>query len=220
MDNGIQFSATFFITEGLNFLTNKEHFLTWEEIQKLHEAGFEIGNHSRFHKNVNHQSKEELLEDLEHINNCFRVYGVSNPESFCYSGYNYGRTAIEVLKELGFLFARRGVEPEFSYDNEGGRGPVYDPAIHNPLLIPTTGVSGPNWAFDDFVWSIEQARNGKIVVLTFHGIPDLEHPWVHTEPEFFDRCLDYLNKKGYTLIALRDLKKYVDPIEGCKIPFN
>ena len=41
------FKATFFITEGLNFLENKEHYMIWEEVQKLHEEGFEIGNHHR-----------------------------------------------------------------------------------------------------------------------------------------------------------------------------
>jgi peptidoglycan/xylan/chitin deacetylase (PgdA/CDA1 family) len=38
------FGATFFITEGFEFLTDKEHHLTWEQIKALHAAGFEIGN--------------------------------------------------------------------------------------------------------------------------------------------------------------------------------
>ena len=50
------FGGTFFITEGLNFLNNKAHYVTWEEVKALHEAGFEIGNHTRHHKNVNTQS--------------------------------------------------------------------------------------------------------------------------------------------------------------------
>ena len=59
------FGGTFFITEGLNFLKNKAHYVTWKEVQTLHEAGFEIGNHTRHHKNVNTQSSEELLADLQ-----------------------------------------------------------------------------------------------------------------------------------------------------------
>ena len=215
-----RFSATFFITEGLNFLTKKEHYVTWKEVRGLYEAGFEIGNHTRCHRNVNDQSREELLADIEHIILRCKAYGIPAPETFCYPGYSHGPEAVQVVEEQGFLFARRGGAPEFSYDREGGRGPVYDPVVHHPLLIPTTGASGPNWAFEDFVWAVEQARDGKIAVLTFHGAPALEHPWVHTEPDRFASCMNYLHEKGYTVVALRDLKRYVDPFEGRTIPLS
>ena len=58
------FGATFYITEGLNFLTNKQHYLTWEEVHQLHQSGFEIGNHTRHHTHVNSQTQEEFLADL------------------------------------------------------------------------------------------------------------------------------------------------------------
>ena len=41
------FGATFFITEGFTFRTNKEDYLTWQQIAELHRDGFEIGNHTR-----------------------------------------------------------------------------------------------------------------------------------------------------------------------------
>ena len=83
---------------------------------------------------------------------------------------------MKVLTEKGFLFARRGIAPEFTYDSEGGRGPAYNPAKNHPLLIPTTGASGPHWGFDDLAWTIEGARDGQIAVLTFHGVPALGAP--------------------------------------------
>ena len=43
------FGATFFITEGFDFKTDKQRYLTWEEIAELHRDGFEIGNHTRDH---------------------------------------------------------------------------------------------------------------------------------------------------------------------------
>ena len=78
------FGATFFITEGLNFLNNKAHYVTWEEIRQLHEEGFEIGNHTRHHKHANTQSKEELLADLIHIDERCEEYGIPVPETFGY----------------------------------------------------------------------------------------------------------------------------------------
>ena len=50
-----------------------------------------------------------------------------------------------------------------------------------------------------------------IAILTFHGVPDIEHPWVHTEPAQFEAYMAYLAENGYRVIALRDLVDYVDP---------
>lgn len=44
-----KFGATFFITEGFGFRTDKNTYMTWEEIAQLHRDGFEIGNHTRDH---------------------------------------------------------------------------------------------------------------------------------------------------------------------------
>ena len=70
------FGATFFITEGLNFLTHKQHYLTWPEVRQLHDLGFEIGNHTQHHKNVTQQSAEELLADIVHIDHRCLDYGL------------------------------------------------------------------------------------------------------------------------------------------------
>ena len=207
------FGATFFITEGLGFLNNKAHYVTWKEVHALHEEGFEIGNHTRHHKNVNTQSKEALMGDLVHIDKRCEAYGISIPETFGYPGDSRGPEAVEVLTEKGYRFARRGIGPEFSYNLEGGRGPAYDPDVHHPLVIPSTGVPGPNWGFEDLVWAVEQAKDGKIAVLTFHGVPALEHPWVDVSPEQFKTYMDYLRDTRCTVVALRDLAKYVDPSE-------
>ena len=208
------FGATFFITEGLNFLNSKAHYVTWEEILQLHEEGFEIGNHTRHHKNVNTQLKKELIADLIHIDKRCEEYGIPIPETFGYPGDSHGRESVEVLMEKGCRFARRGIGPEFPYDLEGGRGPAYAPDVHHPLLIPSTGVAGPNWGFEDLVWAVEQAKDGKIAVLTFHGVPALEHPWVDVSPELFKTYMDYLRDSGCTVVALRDLTKYVATSES------
>jgi peptidoglycan/xylan/chitin deacetylase (PgdA/CDA1 family) len=203
------FGATFYITEGLGFLNNKEAYMTWAEVRGLHDACFEIGNHTRHHRNVTQQSDQELKSDLQHIDTRCEEYSISRPTTFCYPGYSHGEAAVKVVAAHGFHFARRGVAPEFTYNSEGSRGPAYNPTFHQPLLVPTTGASGPNWNFDDFAWALEQAKDGNIPVLTFHGVPDLEHPWVHTELDDFEKYMSYLAENDYTVIALRDLTDYV-----------
>ena len=205
------FGATFFITEGLNFLTHKQHYLTWPEVRQLHDLGFEIGNHTQRHKNVTQQSAEELLADIVHIDQRCLDYGLPQPITFCYPGYQHNVDAVEVLNWHEFRFARRGVAPEFTYDSRGGRGPAYDPEAHHPLLIPTTGAAGPHWQWDDFLWALDQAGKGEICVLTFHGVPALEHPWVNTEPAQFEQYMQHLKDNQFQVVALRDLAVMIPP---------
>jgi peptidoglycan/xylan/chitin deacetylase (PgdA/CDA1 family) len=204
------FGATFYISEGLNFLKDKTRYLTWEEVRDLHDQGFEIGNHTQHHTGVANQTSEELRRDIDHIDRQCEKSGIPLPVTFCYPGYSNTPEAVEVLRNRGFQFARRGTAPEYPYNREGGRGPAYDPSVHDPLLIPTTGASGPNWDFDDFLWALDLAVDGKAAVLTFHGVPDLDHSWVHTEPDFFERCVQHLVDHQHTVIALRDLANYVE----------
>lgn len=206
--HALGFGATFYISEGLNFLNDKSRYLTWEEVAELGAMGFEIGNHTRAHKSVAKQSPQELRGDIDHIDRRCEEHGITPPETFCYPGYTNTPEAVEVLRERRFAYARRGTAPEYEYDNEGGRGPAYDPQLHDPLLVPTTGASGPHWSKDDFKWSLDQARDGKAAVLTFHGVPDLDHPWVHTEPDLFESYVRHIADNGHPVIALRDLKHY------------
>src|SRR5262245_61400576 len=56
------FGATFFITEGFTFRTNKDDYLTWEQIAELHRDGFEIGNHTRDHMGLTKANLPRLKE--------------------------------------------------------------------------------------------------------------------------------------------------------------
>ena len=52
------FGATFYISGGLRFLEDKTRYMTWEEIAELDRLNFEIGNHTRAHRNVTQQTAE------------------------------------------------------------------------------------------------------------------------------------------------------------------
>src|ERR1051326_222462 len=188
------FSATFFISEGFSFRTNKKDYMTWEQIAELHRDGFEIGNHTRDHMGVNARNLDQLPAQLEAINAQCLEHGIPRPTSFAYPGNAIQPDAIPILQRLGIRFARRGGAPEYPY--EGGRGFAFEPAADHPLLIPSAGDARPDWTLADFKRAVRQARLGKVAVLQFHGVPDNEHPWVHTPPANFVQYLDYLRRNG------------------------
>ena len=205
------FGATFYVTEGLGFLKNPQNYLSWEQIRQLHEMGYEIGNHTQHHRNVSHLKSEELAASLAHIDMRCAENKITKPVTFCYPGFHNNHASVKVLEKHGFLFARRGVGPEYKDPGKGARGPAYDPKVDDPLLVPTTGYAGPDWKMKDLKWAIDQAKDGKITVLCFHGIPAIEHPWVSTDLEDFEKYMQYLKDEGCTVIAMRDLAKYVNP---------
>ncbi len=204
-----RFGATFFITEGFDFKTNKQDYMTWEQIAQLHRDGFEIGNHTRGHMGVTEETLPKIPEQIEAINRQCKADGIPRTTTFAYPGNQFHPDGFDVLKKAGIVFARRGGAPEYPYDQ--GRGFAYEPGRDHPLLIPSAGDARPNWTMADFLRAIRQAKDGRIAILQFHGVPDVQHPWVHTPEAQFRAFMKVLSLEGYQVIALRDLKRYVDP---------
>jgi peptidoglycan/xylan/chitin deacetylase (PgdA/CDA1 family) len=202
------FRATFFVTEGFDFPTNRRDYMSWEEIAQLHKDGFEIGNHTRDHLGVSDQTVRDLAAQVRGINDRCKEHGIPIPVSFAYPGNSLSKAALPILKDLGIRFARRGGSPESPYKE--GRGFAYEPGLDHPLLIPSAGDARPAWRLDDFKNAVNQAKHGKIAVLQFHGVPDTAHDWVTSSKEQFEGYLKYLADNRFRVIALRDLAKYVD----------
>ena len=214
------FGATFYVTEGLGFLGNKRHYVTWKEIKELNDMGFEIGNHTKTHPNVTRISREYFSKELEHIEGRCAQYKITKPITFAYPGFSHDLKSVQVLQEKGYHFSRRGVGPEFKDSGSGSRGPVYDPLEDHPLLIPTTGYAGPKWGVEDLKWAISKARNGKIAVICFHGVPALDHPWVNCDQDKFKEYMKLMKEEGCVVISMRDLSKYVDHKKGPSDPYG
>lgn len=203
------FGATFFVTEGWDFATNKADYMSWDEIAQLHKDGFEIGNHTKDHMGVNPRTVRDLAAQVRAINERCKAHAIPEPVSFAYPGNAITREALPILKDLGIKFARRGGAPEYPY--EGGRGFAYEPGIDHPLLIPSAGDARPAWTLADFQRAAAQARQGRIAVLQFHGVPDTAHSWVKTTREQFEGYMQFLADQKFKVIAMRDLARYVDP---------
>jgi peptidoglycan/xylan/chitin deacetylase (PgdA/CDA1 family) len=204
------FGATFFITEGFDFKTNKRDYMTWDEIAQLHRDGFEIGNHTRDHLGLSDERADQAEEQLSAIRQRCRDHGIPDPVSFAWPGNAFSAKAFETLRRQGIRFARRGGGPEYPYEKGAGVG--YEPLVDHPLLIPSAADARPAWEFEDFRREVQRNSGaGRIVVLQFHGVPDTAHPWVNTSPDKFEMYMNHLAREKYTVIAMRDLEKYVDP---------
>jgi peptidoglycan/xylan/chitin deacetylase (PgdA/CDA1 family) len=201
------FGATFFISYA--WMADTVNFLKWEEITELYEMGFEIGNHSWTHPDFSQpQNASELSGELGLIEWMLMQHGISKPVSFAYTGNGFGPEAIKILRQEGYKFARRGMQPEIAYGDKRP-GPTFIPDKNHPLLIPTTRDGYPNLSFNDYVLAIEKASENEIVILQFHGVPDITHPWVHTSYELFEKVMKYLKDRNFKVIALKDLEPYI-----------
>ena len=202
------FGATFFVTH--RWMDDKTNFMTWQEIAEIQQMGFEIGNHSWTHADFScPKDAYRLAGELYLVDRELEQVNVPRPTSFAYCGNAFGPEAVQKLSELGYHFARRGEQPEAEYGTLQ-IGSTYDPKRHHPLLVPTTGDAYPNWSLEHLQTVLTRAKQGQVVVLQFHGAPDVAHPWVNTPPERLEEYLRYLKKHGYRCIALRDLEPYID----------
>src|SRR5215472_11430034 len=213
-----KFGATFFVTEGFDFPTNKKDYMTWEEIAQLHKDGFEIGNHTRDHMGVTEKSLADLPAQLRGINAQCKKHGIPQPTSFAYPGNAFTTQVLAVLRDNGIRFARRGGAPEFPYKE--GRGFAYEPGLDHALLVPSAGDARPAWTLADFKAAVAQAKHGRIAVLQFHGVPDTAHDWVNSTKEQFESYMKYLADNKFKVIAMRDLAKFVDPAVNPVNPFG
>jgi peptidoglycan/xylan/chitin deacetylase (PgdA/CDA1 family) len=202
------FHATFFITQA--WMSDREHFMSWEDVADLHRQGFEIGNHSWTHSGFNTPKEGAALgKELVRVERELARVGVPKPLSFAWCGNAFGPEGVEQLRKHGYLIARRGMQPEQPY-GVIKIGPALDTARYHPLLVPTTGDAYPDWNLEHFKKVLANAAPGEVVVLQFHGVPDVVHPWVNTPPERFQEYMQYLHDNGYRTLALRELLQYYD----------
>jgi peptidoglycan/xylan/chitin deacetylase (PgdA/CDA1 family) len=170
--------------------------MNWRQIRELDNMGFEVANHTKSHAAVGKLSKEKFLNQLNYIEDKCDSLGVDRPFNFAYPGYNLSPASLKVLESKEYKFARAG----------GSR--VYNPLQDHPFLLPSWAPNAENRK--EIFNAIDQAKNGNITILTFHGVPDIEHSWVNTPLPLFKKYLEYLSANHFKVISLRDLENYVD----------
>jgi peptidoglycan/xylan/chitin deacetylase (PgdA/CDA1 family) len=177
--------------------------MNWRQIRELDRMGFEIANHTRNHPAIAKLTDNKIVEQLNYIEQKCDSMKIKHPVTFAYPGYSLSLPVLKILRDKNYIFARAG-----------GERP-YDPLTDHPLLMPSWAMNSTNKPL--IMNALKEAKDGKIVVLTIHGVPDAEHPWVNTTPELFEEYLKYLHDNHYKAIALRDLANYIRIYEALKI---
>ncbi|WP_370477703.1 polysaccharide deacetylase family protein [Tamlana flava] len=191
-----KFNATFFMCEFPPNYKDSTKYMTWGQVRKLSDMGFEVANHTLSHKHIDGLSKSEATEEIKAIEAKCDLVGISKPTTFAYPAYDLNAESLEILKELNYKYAR-----------VGGKRP-YGPLEDHPYLIPSWAMKTDNIAL--IRTAFYEAKNGNIVVITIHGVPDIEHPWVDTSPEVFESHLEFLSRNNYEVISISDLDDYID----------
>jgi peptidoglycan/xylan/chitin deacetylase (PgdA/CDA1 family) len=194
------FGATFYICEFPPSSADSNIYMNWRQIKELDRMGFEVANHTKSHPQLSKLSPEEIDNQIAYIEHKCDSMRIKKPVTFAYPGYDLNMDVIDILKKRGYEFAR------------GGGKRAYDPLTDYPLLIPSWAMVADNKA--EIMKAFGEARNGKIVVLTIHGVPDLEHAWVTTPPELFKEYLQYLSDQHFTVLSLRELNNYINAREA------
>ena len=192
----LKFSGSFYVCDFDSFRTRKDWYLTWRQMKAMTDQGFEIGNHTTGHAGGAGIGAFLSLDDDLQAN------GVPKSTTIAWPVFAVNTNTYADLARNGYLFGR------------GGHFRPYRPTVDNPFDIPCLG-SG---TIEEFVKSVRQATAGKIVVIIYHGVPDIEHAAVSLDPAVFKAQMQYLKDNHYKVVALRDLAEYIDPAKAAKLP--
>jgi autotransporter-associated beta strand protein len=191
------FNGTFYVCDFDSFKTRKDWYLTWRQMKAMAEEGFEIGNHTVGHwGGLGHflDMEDELLANH-----------VPKPTTVCWPVYDVNWSICPALTTNGYTFGR------------GGHERPYRPTVDNPFDVPSFSITD-GLPIENFIKHVQQACQGRVVVLTFHGVPDMEHPPVSLAPATFKAMMQYLKDNHYQGLALRDMAKYIDVAKAANLP--
>ncbi|QOV89129.1 polysaccharide deacetylase family protein [Humisphaera borealis] len=201
------FGGTFYVSDAFAFRTRKDWYMTWEQIKRLDEMGFEIGNHTLGHGQLSATGLDGCLRAVTGLEEQCTTHRVTRPTTFCWPFYSVNSRLYDGLIARGYLFAR------------GGHNKPYKPTADNPFDAPSFSISDGDIKRDSEVFykAVKQATPGQVVVLTFHGVADGEHPTVGLDPAVFETYVRYLKDNQYTVISMRDLAAYVEPSKAAQL---
>ena len=194
------YSGTFYVSDAYGFRDRKDWYMTWAQAREMSEAGFEIGNHTRGHGMLSLTDVGGCQAYIWTLEDEMIANRIPKSTTLAWPFYIVNTKFYSMINSWGYNFGR------------GGYGRVYRPTVDHPLDVPSFAVGGVGMNMDGFISAVQQATAGRVVVLTFHGTPDMEHAACGTDPDLFEDMVEYLKDNNYKVIAMRDLVEYIDAV--------
>ena len=94
-DRGVK--GTLYITTG--FVGSTETWMTWAQVKELHDAGWDIQDHSRSHVDFKTMTDAELVTQMQDVNNSFVANGLPIPKHISYPFGSFDDRVINVIKK-------------------------------------------------------------------------------------------------------------------------
>ena len=212
------FNATFFINGDFIDNGHRYGFVKWDQVAQLHEQGFEIGNHYRFHLDSTKVGPGKVERSIVWLEDRLAILDIPKPVSLSYPGFHRNIDVIELVKRLGYSFARGGCDKKKSFGEyqEGGQGTTYNYIWDNAYNIDCLGMFGKKFGYKEFVNSLESIGDGEVGVYCGHGFVGDDYlsgaldQFTEITREDFIKCLDYLKDNEYQVIAMKDIPKCYD----------
>ena len=88
-----------------------------EEVQKIYDAGHEIGNHSYSHKDMPSMNYEDILLDIQKCNETVRNITSHSPTLFRAPSGAYDNKTISAAENLGMVTIQWDAEPAATAEN-------------------------------------------------------------------------------------------------------
>lgn len=194
---GATFFPTFFTEEWRK--ENGEHLLTMEEIKAISDMGFEIGNHTFSHLNMQELSTEEAEKEIGKINDLFASVNIPPPVSFAYPGGLYAENLRPVLKKYGLKLARTGARHSHICAEM-----LWQCSRTDLMQIPGTPIVEHLNGKLNFYETLGQCSKDNAAVFVFHGIPEKVHPHCNVTEKTFRYMMDYLKENDFTVLSMKD----------------
>jgi len=189
--------------DGGEGFSNKDSFMSWEEIAELSRRGHEVANHSLHHRYGYFElTKEEQTAEIDGLAGRCAAYGIPRPVTFAYPGGRCERENAALLHERGIKWARGDMGGEVP--QRAGQT-AYDPYVDSPLAMASFN-GAPAFGEAHLQRCLDQAREGRVAILAYHGVEDSDMLEIS-----FEEQVKYLIEHGGRIITFRDLEEFIDP---------